>query len=842
MCDLLRRLPLPALVLATAAGAAAQDETPRFTAGVELARLDVEVTDAEGRPIRDLRAGEVEVVEGDSRRPVVLIQHVREPAGSYADAVRRTIGADVSTNQGAPRGRLYVLVFDQSHITPRNEQVARRAAERFLRNRVRPGDRVAVHGLPGPGARVAFTTDTGRAAAALQRLAGDRDPVALTSVGAMREFEAYEIGRGNQEVLQQVLGRLAADRGPAVGFAPLDVRDAARSVVSRADFRTRQFLDAFAGVLRDLRFVEGRKEVILFSEGFYDDNVARDIERVAAAAAQSHGTIHALDINRRESDVDAFAPRGGQRFASIQSRVSPLGALAAETDGRLFVQAAPRLDEVFERIGGRARDYWVIGFTPAGEAGAGEEYRRVTVRVARPGARVSTRTGYALGGADGAARGRREAIDAALAAPFAQQGLRVDYTTYVLRGAEPGAASVVLSLEADLPVAEARADAADVVFVVRDARTGQVVASGADVMALPAAPSGVGVARGSHRVRFEAPPGIHLMRVVVREPGGRIGSADRQLRISVMDGSRVSAGDLVLGPPADRFPVRATAFADDGLSGTLELYGPPSALQGVGVELALLSVGDGGAGTRIRSGALDIVAGGSADRRIVRVELPLHELPAGRYAAQVEVAHGRGTFQVRREIDLAAGSRPDPAPTLNPAAAGTAAEVLDGDLAARYLATLASAAADGRAVEALALARRGDWPAVRARVAAGVAGGEAGVVGPALRGLALFAAGDRSGAAALDAAFEADADPPRRALTAFFLGWSYAAMNDDRRAASAWRRAVFLDPALVPAYLAMADAYVRLSQPALAAQVLQAGLTALPDAPELRDRLSRLSR
>ena len=329
MRDLLRWLPLPAaLVFATAASAAAQDEAPRFTAGVELARLDVEVTDAEGRPIRDLRAGEVEVVEDGSRRPVMLLQHVREPAGSYGDAVRRMIGADVSTNQGAPRGRLYVLVFDQSHITPRNEQVARRAAERFLRTRVRPGDRVAVHGLPGPGARVAFTTDIGRAVAALQRLAGDRDPVTLTSVGAMREFEAYEIGRGNQEVLQQVLGRLAADRGPAVGFAPLDVRDAARSVVSRADFRTRQFLDALADLLRELRFVEGRKEVILFSEGFYDDNVARDIERVAAAAAQSHGTILALDINRRESDVDAFAPRGGSgsrrsRAGSPRSAPSP---------------------------------------------------------------------------------------------------------------------------------------------------------------------------------------------------------------------------------------------------------------------------------------------------------------------------------------------------------------------------------------------------------------------------------------------------------------------------------------------------------------------------------------
>ena len=53
---------------------------------------------------------------------------------------------------------------------------------------------------------------------------------------------------------------------------------------------------------------------------------------------------------------------------------------------------------------------------------------------------------------------------------------------------------------------------------------------------------------------------------------------------------------------------------------------------------------------------------------------------------------------------------------------------------------------------------------------------------------------------------------------------------------------MFLDPQLVPAHLALADAFVRLSRPALAAQVLRAGLTALPGSPELLDRLLRLER
>src|SRR6266851_2864093 len=61
---------------------AAQDRTPAapsFKAGVELVRLDVRVTDVEGRPIRDLRQDEVEVIENGDSRPVVLFQHIEEP-------------------------------------------------------------------------------------------------------------------------------------------------------------------------------------------------------------------------------------------------------------------------------------------------------------------------------------------------------------------------------------------------------------------------------------------------------------------------------------------------------------------------------------------------------------------------------------------------------------------------------------------------------------------------------------------------------------------------------------------------------------------------------------------
>ena len=47
---------------------------------------------------------------------------------------------------------------------------------------------------------------------------------------------------------------------------------------------------------------------------------------------------------------------------------------------------------------------------------------------------------------------------------------------------------------------------------------------------------------------------------------------------------------------------------------------------------------------------------------------------------------------------------------------------------------------------------------------------------------------------------------------------------------------------MVPAHLALAETYLRLQQPALAVQALDAGLRALPDAIELKRMLETIKK
>src|SRR5262245_7068765 len=347
-----------------------------FKAGVELVRLDVRVTDADGHAITDLRQDEVEVVDG-GLLPVVFFQHIQEPLSSYAETASHTVAGEVSTNQGAARGQLYLIIFDQQHIAPGNEQRARQAAQHFVSTRLRPGDRVALYCLPGPGPQISFTADGRRLVNALPDVHGPAESQVVGAVATMSRQEAFEIVRGNDLILQRVADRVQGQLGtdtrtrnnPAsleTGTTPLTelVREDARKAVNISDGETRAMLARLADVLRPLRAIEGRKSILLVSEGFQVDHLSREIEEVAAAAAQSYSVVHAFDINRREIDITVNQPVGGDQSSDIHDKLSPLGTLAAETGGTLLIDAGSRADQAFASLADQSGDYYLVGFLP----------------------------------------------------------------------------------------------------------------------------------------------------------------------------------------------------------------------------------------------------------------------------------------------------------------------------------------------------------------------------------------------------------------------------------------------------------------------------------------------
>jgi VWFA-related protein len=815
-----------------AAAALIQDPAPQapptFRAGVELVRLDVRVTDSEGRPLSDLRQDEIEIVEEGDPRPILFFQHVEEPAESFADVARHTIAGEVSTNKGAARGHLYIIIFDQLHITPGNEQRARVAAQRFVASRLKPGDRVAVYAVPGPGPQIGLTVDAHRVSTALAQVHGTAEAQTIGAVSTMTQQEAFEILRGNESTLQRVAARIQAGNesdtqqrnSPASGatgtLSLTDlVKEDARKIANAADSESRAVLARLADVLRPLRTIEGRKTVLLISEGFYGDRLARELEDVAAAAAESYSVVTAFDVNRRELDLTASEPVGADQASAIHDRITPLGSLAAETGGSLVIDAGQHADQAFAAVANQAQDYYLVGFAPHDVRARGA-YRRVIVRVRRSGAQVSTRTGFAL--TDAAARmDRHQSIERALAAPYPQQGLPLRYTTYVLRGSAPGVQTVILSLDAELPIASGdRSQTADIVFVVRAAGDGHIAASGRDTLALPSrrdadATSGT----GTFRVQFDLPAGEYLMRAVVREPGGLVGSADRRFGVRALDGPSLEAADLMLSSNRGELPVRPIVYAGDGLSGVLELYARTAEqLRDARVLVELVPVDETSAVVVGTADLLDVKTTARGLTREARLDLPLQAVAPGAYLARARVMVGPDTVsQSVREVDIRAGRRP-----------AYAAPGEDGEHDRR-------AGFDPRAIAESTIAR--DF-------VAGLEHASSPALPAARAGLDRLRSSDFAGSISeFEAVIQVE---DKNGAAPFLLGWAYHGAGQDRQAISAWRRAAFVDPTLVSAYLALADIYVRLSQPALAAQALRAGLAALPQSPELLERLARLER
>lgn len=838
----------------------AQSGQPTFKSGVDLIRWDIRVVDADGRPITDLKPEEIQIVEGGRQLPIVLFQRITEPAESYVDAALRAVTAEVSSNDAFPRGHLYILIFDQQHITTGNEQRARLAAEQFIRTRVRPSDRVALFAVPGPGPQIGFTADKTRAIAALGTIRGYYQRLAPTAFGTISLFEAHRILQGDEILITNTLERLVtegaadvlglSDAGGAGGSAEADLsaakrllRENAQSVVNQSDAESRQFLQRLADVIEQFKEIEGRKTVILFSEGFFQDNLSRELEDVAAAAAESYAVFYTFDLNRRTGDISQAFASDTVMGSEISARIAPLGTLAVETDGMMILDAASRTSDALDTIADQAQDYYLVGFTPSLQAlERPGSYRRVTVKTTRPGARVSARTGYVSRVAATPAD-RRRAIDGALQTPFVQQSLKVDYTTYVMKS-PAGGHRVVLSLNAALPVRSADADKADVVFVARDVRDGRVVASGSDTIALPAAAAeGSALGTGSWQVQFDVPAGSFIMRAVVREPGGLTGSADRRIDVRPLAGPDVAVSDLVLGSALGGLPVRPRAYTGDGLSGVIESYGRTTVqLDGLDVKVDLRQE-DGSSVTSIPADLQLAEEDGDGVRRRALFLLPLQSVAPGNYQVHATVrARGEIVAERTRQVEVLAGNAPVAVAAIvdGPASSLTVSpiDIVQGELGQRYVGVLAHVATGTPAAPAAAHAVASRWEEAGLQLQRLKA--DEGFATQGLTGLALFVREDyAAGAAALANALKAD---PTSALTAFFLGWAREGAGDPRGALSAWRSAAHLDPTLLSAHLALADGYLRLSNPALAVQALKAGLAANPGSPELQTRLAQLER
>jgi VWFA-related protein len=495
-----------AVTVSSSARMAPQQSVPdaptRPAADIPSIRIDVVVTDANGRPILDLRPSDFELLENGSSRPIGAVELRTLPRINPADLTPIETEGDEERAARAPGTRVFAFFLDEFHVSPGpSSDRVREALTEFVDEKLRPQDLAIVMKPLDSVTAIRFTRDRALLHGAISGFAGRKGDYAPRT-----PFEESYIGR-----------------------APATVSAARRQIVN-------------AG-LRELTMRMGelnadRGVVVLVSEGFPRDNPAsrgriQDLQGVVRASSRFHLAVYTINPAAPDDDVAPAADR--------ERAVATLQWLAAQTGGRAV--EAGGLTAGLARLAHDLEAYYALTYQPPQADG---RFHPVEVRAKRRNVQVRTRPGYwaPLG-----SEWRAMAAAAPAIRPMSRRPLRRSSIVDAWVGLEPdanGRARMVLTWEPrgknvspELVVVKARTQAGAALF------DGQVRRVG----------SGSGTPADS--ARFDVPVGRVELDLTILDLDGKV--LDTDIRdFDVPDLRSQKRGPVLLAPGV----VRARTLRD----------------------------------------------------------------------------------------------------------------------------------------------------------------------------------------------------------------------------------------------------------------------------------------
>ena len=335
--------PVPSAVKGPAPDAAAT----RPAADVPAVRIDAVVTDANGRPIVDLRPSDFELLDNGSARPIGAVELRTLPRTAPADLTPIETQEDEERAARQQGTRVFAIFLDEFHISPgASSDRVRDALTHFVDEKLRPQDLAIVMKPLDPVTAIRFTRDRARLHGVIAGLAGRKGDYAPRT-----PFEEQYIGR-----------------------APATVSAARRQIVN-------------AG-LRELTMRMGelnadRGVIVLVSEGFPRDGPAprgriQDLQGIVRASSRFHLAIYTINPATPDEDVAPAAERE-RAVATLQWLAAQTGGLAVEADA---------LTAGLARLAHDLEAYYALTYQPAEADG---RFHPVEVRAKRRNVQVQVR-------------------------------------------------------------------------------------------------------------------------------------------------------------------------------------------------------------------------------------------------------------------------------------------------------------------------------------------------------------------------------------------------------------------------------------------------------------------
>jgi VWFA-related protein len=538
---------------------------PRFEAQAQVLAVEVPVTviGRDGEPVRGLTAENFDIFDNGSKQVVSGFQVVDLATRS---ATPRGVGPTAQRLRASGR-RHFLLLFDLSFAQPAAIFKARVAAREFAEHSLHPDDLAAVATVSleeGVRLVVTFTPDRAQLARGIDTL-GTRSAAEAALVGDPLRFVIAP--PGTTTALVRTGDGASSREAAGQEFLQVIEREIDRTQKTFDRSRITAMTRTLADLARTLNSVQGRKHVVLFSEGF-DARLllGREVEAIpeqeTEALDAAFGRLWQVDSDNRYGntvlqnrlfqmleefrradcviqavDIGGLRTSGDATGSLRRTGTEALFVMANETGGELF-EDANDLKAQLDKLLARNSVTYILTFERS-DLVANGAYHRLEVKGRVPaGARLRHRSGYYaprpfqdldplekdLLAAGGIASGMpREDLDlAVLAAPFRAGGGEA-YVPVII---EIGGAGLLEGQSQQQLALEIYAYASDNEGRMRDFFTQSLqvdLSTGRETLRR------AGLKYYGH---LELQAGEHLLRVLVRNAEtGRTGIASLEIRV-----------------------------------------------------------------------------------------------------------------------------------------------------------------------------------------------------------------------------------------------------------------------------------------------------------------------
>jgi VWFA-related protein len=380
---------------------------------------------------------------------------------------------------------------------------------------------------------------------------------------------------GDRQQVKEALAEFTAVDGvafetPAAETAATDEAAAAGGDAATADsteydlFNNDARLRAIRTLAESLGTIEQKKSVLYFSGGLSRSGGDNQVELRAStsAAVRANMALYPVDTRGLQAvvpggdasrasarGVGAFSGRGvSQQFDRLFASQETLETLASDTGGRAFTNSND-FGEAFAQVQRDTSLYYLLGYNSTSTVKDGR-YRRISVRVKRPGLRVEHRPGY-YAERDFQHTGRQDRerlLQEQLAAPVSATDLPVVVSSGWFR-LTPDRYYVPISVAVPGSALEAapRRDTLDVLGTVRDEQGRPVGRLRQTIDVSGDGSQGLASRQVLYQSGLTLPPGRFVVKVVVREnAGGTMGSFETGVFVPELRQAPVKVSSVTL--------------------------------------------------------------------------------------------------------------------------------------------------------------------------------------------------------------------------------------------------------------------------------------------------------